>query len=230
MERQEILEAQLEVSEELSSLGDGVHDTSEVVVEEHDRGHLPRCPCSSLAHRYADVGDAKCWNIVDAVARYHDDLSLALERSDEAEFLRRHCSSDDVHFGKPSCELVNRQSFELVSADHFGGGGTEPDRARHRTCSFRMVTRDHDDPDAGLAASRYRFFHAIAWGVFEDERSEKIEPAVGLSARPALVERTRRTRDDLPAPRCQLPNPTQPRLTRLVAQSTRVEDDLRRAL
>ena len=89
MHHQEVREALLQVAEELPALGDRAHDGPEVVVEQHDRGDLPRAARAPLAHRDPDVGGLERGHVVHPVAGHGDDLAGRLERPHERELLRR---------------------------------------------------------------------------------------------------------------------------------------------
>jgi hypothetical protein len=63
--------------------------------------------------------------------------------------------------------------------------GGEPDRARDRTCSVRMIARHHDHANAGGAALRDRLRHLRARRVFQADETREHEPALPLLARRA---------------------------------------------
>ena len=70
-------------------------DRGEIVVEQHQRGGLPRDVGAAPAHRDADMGGLQRRRVVDAVAGHRDDLAIGLQRLDDAKLLFGQRAGED---------------------------------------------------------------------------------------------------------------------------------------
>ena len=129
--QEEILEALLQVPEELLGLRDRAHDGPEVVVHEDDRGDVPGAAGRTLAHRDADVRGLQRRHVVHAVPRDGDDLTFRLQRLHERQLLRRHRARDRIHAGKCAGREPVGTVPNLVRDEHTRRAVGEPDLARH---------------------------------------------------------------------------------------------------
>ncbi len=84
----------------LASLLDRPDDGGEVVVEEHQIGHLAADVGPALPHRHADIGPLERGRVVDTVARHGHDLALRLQRLDQPQLLLGAHPGEHVHLAE----------------------------------------------------------------------------------------------------------------------------------
>ena len=92
--REEEADELLDVLVDVAPFLDGGDDGCEVVVHEHDIGHLARDVAAALAHGDADVGALQRRRVVHPVARDGNDLAQVLQGLDQAQLVL------GVHAGK----------------------------------------------------------------------------------------------------------------------------------
>src|SRR5476649_624468 len=79
-----------EVVVDSASETDGFDDRAEIVVEDNDRGGLARHVRSAATHSNTDMRRLQRGRVVDAVPGHGHDLTIRLQRVDDAELLLRH--------------------------------------------------------------------------------------------------------------------------------------------
>ena len=149
---------QLEVAEQLPAFGDRPDDGAEVVVEQHDRGHLARAARAALAHRDADVGGLQRRHVVHAVTGDRHDLTGGLQRrtrSSLCDGMARATTSTPSSVGRRQ-----RPRDRSASIDD-GAVGAQPDLGGDRGRGDRMVAGHHHHADAGRRGSARRHRDAL---------------------------------------------------------------------
>ena len=89
--------------------------------------------------------------IVDAVASHRHDFAVRLERLDDAQFLLGHDAGENRRLADP-LRAAPLSSMRSSSLPAIIWPGSKPPPCAHRLGGLRIVSGDHDDANAGLAA------------------------------------------------------------------------------
>src|SRR5450830_188220 len=161
-------------------------DTVEVVLEQDDGGGLAGDVGSSFAHGDADMGILQGWRVVDAVAGHGDDLTVCLERLDQAELLFRDHASKHADVADLIADLFFGHGFKLWPGDD-AVGVLQTDFSRDGLCRARVVARDHDDAHPSTAALGDGGGYGRVDGIGETDQTDEFEIEVVLVVRQIVV-------------------------------------------
>ncbi len=116
-----------------------------LIVEQHDGSDLARRARAALTHGDADVGALQRGHVVHPVSGHGNDLSGGGQGPHEVELL----SGDGARHHVEILQAPPAGSFQLGPLDDPRSPGAEADLARDGGRRRDVVSRHHDDPDAG---------------------------------------------------------------------------------
>ncbi len=173
----------LEVVEDPPAQPDGGHDGREVVVEQDERRGFPGDVGPPLAHGHPDVRRFQGGRVVHAVAGHGHQLAPGLERPHQLQLLLGHHPREDVALPDALLELRLLHRLELGTGDH-RVRRLETDLPGDCPRRSRVVSGDHDHPDAGGPALLERFGDRRAGRVGEPHQPQEGEVEFVLRPRP----------------------------------------------
>ena len=104
----------LDVLVDVAPFLDGSDDGCEIVVHEHDIGHLARDVAAALAHGDADVGALQRRRVVHPVAGDRDDLAQVLQRLDQAQLVLGRYAGEDIDHAGRLAQLLRRKPIDVL--------------------------------------------------------------------------------------------------------------------